>query len=324
MNILVCGGAGYIGSHMSNALVDAGHDLVVLDNLSTGHAESVSGIELIVGDIADEAAMTKLLAERRFDAVMHFCASSLVGESVRDPLKYYRNNTAATLNLLSAMRDAGVGKLVFSSTAAVYGIPCSDLIDEAHPCKPINPYGTSKLFVERILADAAEAHGMRSVSLRYFNAAGASPRHRIGESHQPETHLIPNVMRAALEQGTPVSVFGSDYETRDGTCIRDFVHVDDLADAHLRAIDHMHANEGSHVFNLGSGQGYSVLEVIESVSRVTGVQVPVRYDRRRPGDPPVLVAASERARSDLGWQPRYVRIDDIVATAWEWHRAPAF
>ena len=324
MNILVCGGAGYIGAHMVRYLIQHGHGVVVFDNLSTGHAEAVAGLPLVVGDVRNGAALDGVFATHAFDAVMHFCARSLVGESVREPLVYYDNNVAGTLGLLAAMRRAGVDKLVFSSTAAVFGQPCAELIDEAHPTQPINPYGASKLMVERVLADAAQAYGLRSVALRYFNAAGADPSGTLGESHEPETHLIPNILRAARGQGGGLKVFGDDYPTRDGTCVRDYVHVNDLASAHLAAVEHMRAQAGAHAFNLGNGAGFTVLEVIEAARRVTGAKIEFERAPRRDGDPAVLVAASGKAGDTLGWKPQYTRIEEIVASAWRWHGQPRY
>lgn len=324
MKVLVCGGAGYIGSHMVRHLLANGHQPVVFDNLSTGHREAVGGAPLVEGDLMDRAALAALFQGARFDAVMHFCARSLVGESVEQPYAYYENNVGGTLNLLQAMREAGVGRLVFSSTAAVFGQPQSPLIDERHATSPINPYGASKLMVERILADAHRAHGLRSVALRYFNAAGADPSGDIGESHQPETHLIPNVLRAALGQDGGLKVFGDDYATADGTCARDYVHVNDLAAAHLQALGFMEAHDGAHVFNLGNGHGFTVLQVIEAARRVTGVDIPFERAPRRAGDPAVLVASSARAREALGWAPHYTDIGAIIETAWRWHRAPRY
>jgi UDP-glucose 4-epimerase len=318
MKILVCGGAGYIGSHMVRQLRMAGYDLIVLDNLSTGHRQAVDGSELVIGDLLDTVQLERLFAEHRFDAVMHFCAKSLVAESIHQPYAYYQNNVAGTLNLLAAMRAHDAQRLIFSSTAAVYGMPLTDQIDEAHPCNPINPYGRSKLMVEGILRDAARAYGLRSVSLRYFNAAGASDDASIGEAHDPETHLIPNVLRAAESGALPVSVFGSDYPTRDGTCVRDYVHVDDLADAHLAALEYLDAHDGAHMFNLGNGDGFSVLEILRAACEVTGRDIPSKSAPRREGDPSTLVANSGRARAQLGWQPRRTQIRQIVASAWRW------
>ena len=324
MKFLVCGGAGYIGSHMVRYLLRQGHEVVVYDDLSTGHRESVPAEGLVIGDIGDGTALGQLFAQHRFDAVMHFCALSLVGESVSKPYLYYTNNVARTLVLLEAMRTAGVDRLVFSSTAAVFGNPQTPLITEEHPTTPINPYGQSKLMVEKILGDAANAYGLRSVALRYFNAAGADPSGEIGEAHSPETHLIPNVLRSLLGQGPELKVFGSDYATRDGTCVRDYVHVNDLASAHLKAVEFMLDHEGAHIFNLGNGEGFSVREVIAAAERVTGQEVSYDMVARRPGDPPTLVASGQRARELLGWQPEFSRLDDILASAWDWHTKPAY
>lgn len=320
MKVLICGGAGYIGSHMVRHLQEKGHETVVFDNLSTGHREAVGDVPLEIGDLLDKRALARVFVSHRFDAVMHFCARSLVGESVQHPYAYYENNVVGTLNLLQAMHSAGIDRLVFSSTAAVFGQPTIELINEDHPTNPINPYGASKLMAERILADAAKAYGLRSVTLRYFNAAGADPSGEIGESHEPETHLIPNVLRASLGKGEALRVFGNDYPTRDGTCIRDYVHVNDLADAHLRALDYMTDRNGAHAFNLGNGRGFTVLEVIQAARLVTGREIRFHVAERRPGDPSTLVAASTRARAELGWTPRYERIEDIIETAWRWQR----
>ncbi|HHP7246256.1 MAG TPA: UDP-glucose 4-epimerase GalE [Elainellaceae cyanobacterium] len=322
--ILVCGGAGYIGSHMVRLLVGRGFDVVVFDDLSTGHREAVTGARLVEGDVRDARALDSLFGHYRFHAVMHFCAQSLVGESLVKPLEYYDNNVAGSISLLRAMHRHGVDKLVFSSTAAVFGEPEYDLIDENHPKKPLNPYGQSKLMVERMLADAAEAHGLRAVALRYFNAAGASPAGGIGESHDPETHLIPNVLRAATGNGPRLKVFGTDYDTRDGTCMRDYIHVDDLARAHLAALAFMAHEDGFHAFNLGNGQGFSVMEVIRAASKVVGHEIPYEIADRRSGDPAVLVASSELAREKLGWSPDITELEAIIESAWQWHRNPGF
>jgi UDP-glucose 4-epimerase len=324
MKVLVCGGAGYIGSHMVRHLVACGHEVVVFDNLSTGHREAADTATLVVGDLLDPASLASLFATHRFDAVMHFCALSLVGMSMNEPYLYYRNNVTGTLNLLQAMQTAGVAKLVFSSTAAVFGNPETALIDENHPTRPINPYGASKLMVERVLADAAQAYGLRSVTLRYFNAAGADRSGDLGESHEPETHLIPNVLRAALGGGTTLKVFGDDYATRDGTCVRDYIHVNDLASAHLKGIEFMVDHDGAHVFNLGNGQGFTVLEVIDAARCVTGVDITFERAPRRAGDPPVLVASSSKARKLLGWKPVFTDMSAIVESAWRWHRRPRY
>jgi len=324
MHYLVCGGAGYIGSHMAQWLSAHGHQVTVLDNFSTGHRQAVHWGELVEADLLDPASLERAFSGRRFDAVLHFCASSLVGESVREPYAYYRNNVAGTLNLLEAMRQNGVERLVFSSTAAVYGNPVSGVIDEDHPKAPINPYGASKLMVERMLADAADAYGLRSVALRYFNAAGALPEQGIGEAHACETHLIPNVLKAALGGGAPLKVFGEDYPTPDGTCVRDYVHVQDLAQAHALALDYMERSHGAHAFNLGSGRGFSVREVIATAGEVTGCGIPYEVAPRRAGDPAVLVASSERARRELGWAPAWTDLHAIIESAWGWHRDQHF
>ncbi len=324
MRILVCGGAGYIGAHMVKCLAGHGHEITVFDNLATGHRAAVQWGTLVVGDVLDRAALDAVFALQHFDAVMHFCARSLVGESVVEPYACYRNNVVGTLTLLEAMRAAGVDRIVFSSTAAVFGHPLRDLIDEDHPAAPINPYGASKRMCERLLADAATAYGLRAVALRYFNAAGADPAGRIGESHQPETHLIPNVLRAALGQGPALQIFGDDYPTRDGTCVRDYVHVDDLAAAHLAALALMADRPGFHAFNLGNGAGFSVREVIAAAGRVSGRHIACTVAPRRPGDPPTLVASAARASGQLGWRPRYSELDAIIETAWRWHCAPAY
>lgn len=324
MKVLVCGGAGYIGSHMVRLLLREGHEAVVLDNLSTGHRAAVPVGLLELADILEPATLKPVFAKHRFDGVIHFCARSLVGESVLKPYAYYENNVAGTLNLLEAMREADVGRIVFSSTAAVFGNPEASSIDEAHPTRPINPYGASKLMVERILADAAGAYGLRSTALRYFNAAGADPAGGIGESHQPETHLIPNVLRAALGQGSGLKVFGNDYATRDGTCVRDYIHVNDLASAHLLALQFMEGNDGAHLFNLGNGQGFTVLEVIKAARRVTGRSIDYTQSARRQGDPAILVASSEKARRVLGWQPQFTDVGRIIETAWCWHQSPGY
>ena len=324
MHVLVCGGAGYIGSHMAKWLATRDIEVTVLDNLSTGHREAVRWGTLVEADLLYPETLEAVFAANRFDAVMHFCARSLVGESVAKPYEYYANNVTGTLNLLEAMRRHGVDRLVFSSTAAVFGQPASSSIDEDHPTQPINPYGASKLMVERILADAAAAYGLRSVALRYFNAAGASPQGDIGESHEPETHLIPNVLRAALRTGPALSVFGDDYPTPDGTCVRDYVHVDDLAQAHQLALGYLDANPGAHVFNLGNGQGFSVREVIAAAQRISGLEIPHTVVLRRVGDPAVLVASSEKARRDLGWEPAHTSLDTIIESAWRWHQAPSY
>lgn len=308
---------------MVRYLVASQHEVVVYDDLSTGHREAVPPeVPFVHGDIGDAARLSRLFAVHRFDAVIHFCARSLVGESVVEPYLYYRNNVANTLVLLGAMRDAGVDRLVFSSTAAVFGHPQADAIDETHPTEPINPYGQSKLMIERVLSDAFRAYGLRSVALRYFNAAGADPSASIGEAHEPETHLIPNVLKAVLGQVAALKVFGDDYDTRDGTCVRDYIHVNDLASAHLLAIEYLAGNAGAFTFNLGNGEGFSVREVIAAAERVTGRPVPHAIAPRREGDPATLVASSLQARQRLGWRPSMASLDEILASAWQWHLEP--
>lgn len=320
MRVLVCGGAGYIGSHMLRCLQAAGSEARVLDDLSTGHREALGAVPLVEGSLLSAADLDRAFATAQFDAVLHFAAKALVGESIANPGLYYENNVVGTLRLLQAMVRHGVGRLVFSSTCATYGVPQVGRIAEDHPQAPINPYGHSKLMCEQMIADACAAHGLRAVSLRYFNAAGAAADATIGESHDPETHLIPNVLRALAGSGPELQVLGSDYPTADGTCVRDYVHVDDLADAHLRALGFLESNAGAHAFNLGSEHGHSVLEVIAAAERVTGRRVPFRAAPRRPGDPPVLVADSTRARHELGWVPQKADLDGIIASAWNWHR----
>ena len=315
--VLVVGGAGYIGSHMVWQLGQFGVRVVVLDDLSSGHADAVFGAELVQGSMADVALLESLFAIHRFDAVMHFASFIQVGESVVDPGKYYANNVANTLLLLDAMRRHGVQQFIFSSTAAVFGEPAYCPIDEAHPLSPINPYGRSKLMIEQVLADYARAYGLRSVSLRYFNAAGAHPDALLGERHEPETHLIPLVLQAVAGKRPHISVFGTDYPTPDGTCIRDYIHVMDLADAHWRALQYLQAGGETTVFNLGNGGGYSVKQVIDTAALVTGLFVPVQYGPRRVGDPARLVADATQARQVLGWQPQYAELETIVAHAWQ-------
>jgi UDP-arabinose 4-epimerase len=319
MKVLVTGGAGYIGSHACKALAAAGHEPICVDNLVYGHRWAVRWGPLEVADISDRERIDAILAEYRPDAVMHFAAYAYVGESVTDPAKYYRNNVAGTLSLLDAMVRHGIDRIVFSSTCATYGNPHSIPIAEDHPQAPINPYGASKQMVERMLADFGVAHGLRSAALRYFNAAGADPDGEIGEAHDPETHLIPLVLEAAAGLRADIKVFGDDYDTADGTCIRDYVHVTDLADAHVRALDLLAtAAPGLTAYNLGNGQGFSVREIIAAAERVTGLKVPVVTAARRAGDPAVLVGDASRARRELGWQPQHADIDEILGTAWRW------
>jgi UDP-glucose-4-epimerase GalE len=318
-SVMVAGGAGYIGSHSLRDLLEKGFDAFAFDNLSTGHAPSVGRAGLIRGDLQDGALVERTLRERKVRSVFHFAANCYVGESVVDPEKYYRNNVAATLTLLSAMRRAGVGEFIFSSTCATYGNPVQDRMDETHPQAPINPYGRSKLMVERMLEDFAAAYGLRYVSLRYFNAAGAHPDGTIGEDHEPETHLIPLVLRVANGRMERLSLYGDDYPTPDGTCIRDYIHILDLADAHRLALDYLDRGGESTAFNLGNGAGYSVLEVIKCAERVTGRKIPYQVVARRPGDPPRLVGDSTRAQKLLGWRQQFGDLKTIVETAWKWH-----
>ena len=324
LSILVCGGAGYIGSHMTAMLAEAGHAPVVFDNLSAGRREAVGGAQLIEGDLLDRPALTGLFSRTRFDAVMHFAAKIVVSESVARPGAYYRNNVVGTLNLLDAMREAGVGRLVFSSTAAVYGSPRASRIGEDHPLAPVNPYGWTKRMAEQIMADHAAAYGLSAVAFRYFNAAGARADGTIGEAHDPETHLIPNLLLALLEPERSFTLYGDDYPTPDGTCIRDYVHVEDICRAHLAALDHMDRHPGFDVFNLGNGQGFSIRDVMASATRVTGSGPRLVTAPRRAGDAAVLVADSGKAAGILGWAPQHPDIDAIVASAWNWHRRQAF
>ncbi|QAV25691.1 UDP-glucose 4-epimerase GalE [Neobacillus thermocopriae] len=317
--ILVVGGAGYIGSHVVKKLVET-KPIVVLDNLSTGHRHLVDKRAVFVhGDLGDRATLVRIFEKYPIDAVMHFAANSLVGESVVEPMKYYKNNVAATLTLLETMMEYGVKRFIFSSTAAVYGIPNVDLITEDCPTNPINPYGRSKLMIEHMLSDFASAYDLRYVVLRYFNAAGAHESGGIGEDHHPETHLIPLILQHLLGMRDKISVFGTDYDTPDGTCIRDYIHVTDLAEAHIIALHALLSNEKkTATYNLGNGLGYSVKEVIDMCERVTGKQATIEYTERRPGDPARLVASSEKIARELGWKATR-SLEDIIASAWRWH-----
>jgi len=320
MNVLLTGGAGYIGSHVTRALQAAGHRCVVVDNLCKGHAASVAGAELVVADVADTASLVKTMREQAVDTVIHLAAFIEAGESVGMPAKYFHNNTLIGLSLLDAMRDAGVTRMVFSSTAAVYGQPEQVPIEEDDRLEPINPYGASKLCVEYMLRGYATAYGMGFVSLRYFNVAGAHPDGDIGEDHRPETHLIPLILQVPLGLRQTIRIFGDDYDTDDGTCIRDYIHVCDLADAHLLAAEHVEGGQ-TKVYNLGNGAGFSVRRVIETACEVTGCPIPADVVDRRPGDPPRLVASSRRAMDELGWQPTRSDLGTILAHAWGWHQA---
>jgi UDP-arabinose 4-epimerase len=321
--VLVTGGAGYIGSHTCKILAQQGYLPVVFDNLSTGHEWAAKWGPLERGDILDRNALDRAIAAHKPSACVHFAAFSYVGESVADPGKYYRNNVAGSLTLVEALRDHGIDQFVLSSTCATYGVPDRVPIDETMPQAPINPYGASKLMVERILADFHAAHGLRSVALRYFNAAGADPDIEIGEDHDPETHLIPLVLDAAIGDRDSITVFGTDYETPDGTCVRDYIHVTDLAKAHVLALKALEQGLEHRAFNLGNGQDYSVHEVIASAERVTGRQVPVRLGERRPGDPARLISNSARAATELQWSPQISNLDDIIGTAWAWQQRRA-
>jgi len=321
--ILVTGGAGYIGSHAVLALQKAGYDVVILDNLSYGHPELVRDVlkvELIVGDTSDRALLDQLFASREIAAVMHFAAFIAVGESVAEPAKYYHNNVVGTLTLLEAMLAADIKKFVFSSTCAIYGMPKEIPMSENHPRDPLSPYATSKDMVERILADLDRAFGLKSVAFRYFNASGAEPNGLLGEDHNPETHLIPLALLTALEKRASLSIFGTDYPTPDGTAVRDYIHVCDLADAHVLGLKYLLDGGNSDVFNLGNGNGFSVREVIETAKQVTGREIPIQESPRRAGDAPILVGSAEKARTILGWNPQYADLTKIISHAWLWHQ----
>jgi UDP-glucose 4-epimerase len=323
MRILVTGGAGYIGSHAVRYLGSLGHEVFVYDNLIYGHRAAVPAASLTIGDLHDRKLLEQTLIGRKIDAVMHFAAFAQVNESVTDPAKYFHNNVVGTLSLLEAMRAVGVKTIVFSSTTATYGVPDRMPITEAVPQKPINPYGYTKLVVEQALTDYSAAYGFSFAALRYFNASGASPTGDIGEDHTPETHLIPLVLQVALGQRDKIMMFGDDYPTRDGTCVRDYIHVDDLASAHALALDKLGAGgPGTSLrLNLGIGLGYTVREVVDACRKVTGHAIPAVVAPRREGDPPELVADSSAAKRELGWKPRYERIEEIVETAWRWHKS---
>lgn len=316
--ILVVGGAGYIGSHMVKLLLRGEFRTLTLDNLSTGYRDAVLGGEFIHADLADRATLDRVFSENDIDAVMHFASFIQVGESVKAPAKYYENNVTNTLNLLDAMVAHKVQRFIFSSTAAVYGDPVQVPIPESHPKQPINPYGRSKWMVEQVLQDYDRAYGLKAVCLRYFNAAGADPDGELGERHEPETHLIPLILRAASGRAPDIKVFGRDYDTPDGTCIRDYVHVADLCDAHLLALERLLQGGDSAVYNLGNGSGFSVAEVIDATKRITQRAITVIDAPRREGDPPRLVADAARARAELGWRPRLADLDTLIAHAWRW------
>jgi UDP-glucose 4-epimerase len=318
MKLLVTGGAGYVGSHSVRTLLDEGHDVVVLDNLSTGHKWALQDCELISVDLRDETNLLRSIKNRGFDGVLHFAAKSLVGESKSQPALYYQNNVGGTTNLVRAMQAADIQRLVFSSTAAIFGNPVSDLIDEKHPKTPINVYGQTKLVVEHLLQAVAESSDFSATCLRYFNAAGANNAANLGEWHEPETHLIPNALRAAAGTGNALTLFGDDYPTTDGTCVRDYIHVDDLASAHVAAIEKMSAGGNFNVYNLGNGNGYSVKEVIAACEKAVGTEIPFTIGPRREGDPATLVASAQKARDELDWNPQFGAIDEIAQSAWNW------
>lgn len=320
MNILVVGGAGYIGSHMVKELLSQGYKVVILDDLSRGHQNLVTGGEFIQGSLGNTALLNKIFSKHSIDAVMHFAAFSIVGESMQQPIMYYRNNVSATADLIGAMLANNVKRFIFSSTAAVYGEPKYTPIDENHPCRPTNPYGETKLAVEKLLKWCDITQGLKYVSLRYFNAAGADDSGAIGERHDPETHLIPLVLKVATGERKEIKIFGTDYDTPDGTCLRDYIHVNDLASAHLLTLQGLMDGKGSAIYNLGNSKGYSVREVIETARKITGCSIPDVESKRRPGDPAVLVASSDKIRSEHCWQPKYEDLETIIHTAWNWHR----
>ncbi|MGC2062548.1 MAG: UDP-glucose 4-epimerase GalE [Thermodesulfovibrionales bacterium] len=320
MKLLVTGGAGYIGSHMVRTLGEKGHDIVIYDNLSSGHRDSLLYGRLVVADLADRETLRILLQEEKFDAVIHFAAFIAVEESVKDPVKYYRNNFSNALNLIDACVRYGVDKFIFSSTAAVYGMPEKMPVTEETPLLPINPYGSSKMMTELALRDISQVTDLRYVALRYFNVAGADPRTRIGQRYKEATHLMTLALRTALGLRESLNIFGTDYATPDGTCIRDYIHVDDLIEAHLRALDYLGGGAKSRVFNCGYGKGYSVREVVDMAKKVTGIDFPFREAGRRAGDPPTLIADSSRIRKELGWQPSHDDLEFIIQSAWDWEK----
>ncbi len=320
MSILVCGGAGYIGSHMVAELLENGEEVVILDNFQKGHIDAISGGKLYVGDIRDRKILDKVFKENKIEAVIDFAADSLVGESVENPLKYFANNVGGTISLLEAMRDYGTKYIVFSSTAATYGEPENTPILEGDKTFPTNPYGESKLTVEKILKWCDGAYGIKYTALRYFNAAGAHINGKIGEDHNPETHLIPLIFQAALKKREKIYIFGDDYKTNDGTCIRDYVHVTDLASAHLLALKRLKIGKDSATYNLGNGKGFSVKEVVDVTRKVTGLNIDAEIAPRRAGDPAILIASSQKAMEELNWRPRFNSLETIIDTAWKWQK----
>ena len=321
MNILVVGGAGYIGSHMCKYLAQNNHTPIVLDNLIYGHREAVKWGPFIEGTMENKDILDSIFSEYEIEAVMHFAAFAYVGESVTEPGKYYNNNVVATISLLEEMRKHNIMKFIFSSTCATYGEPVEIPITESHQQKPINPYGRSKLMVEQILDDYQNAYGLNSISLRYFNAAGADPDGEIGEDHDPETHLIPLILQTAIGKRDEIAVFGNDYPTEDGTCIRDYIHVTDLSQAHLLALEKLMNNSPGGKYNLGNGDGVSVRKVIDAAREITGKKIPSRIAERRPGDPATLIGSSEKAIKELGWKPKFADLNYILETAWRWHKS---
>lgn len=320
MKVLVAGGAGYIGSHTVKELLNEGYEVVVFDNLSTGRKKLVKGGELVVGDLRDKESLKSVFSSKDIGAVLHFASLIQVGESYLDPQKYYTHNLTSSLNLLEAMLEAEVKHFIFSSSAAVYGEPENIPIPESHPLNPFNPYGQTKLFVEKILQDYERAYGLKFVSLRYFNAAGADPEGCLGEMHEPETHLIPNILLFLLGKKEHFDLYGTDFSTPDGTAIRDYIHITDLASAHVRALHHLLRASRSEFINLGTSSGYSVLEIIKKTEEITGKKVSYREKPRRKGDVPVLLASNKKAKKVLGWKPQYSDIETVIKTAWDWHR----
>jgi UDP-glucose 4-epimerase len=318
MSVLVTGGAGYIGSHTVKELIDNGKDVVVFDNLSYGHRESIKGVKLVVADLNNKKAIDNAIKKYKVDSVIHFAAFIQVGESMENPLIYYQNNVANTLTLLHSMKDNGVKHIVFSSSAAVYGNPVEDPITENCPKNPTSVYGTTKLMMEKIMEDFANAYQMSYIALRYFNASGAHESYKIGEAHHPESHLIPIILEVALGKREFLNIFGNDYPTPDGTCVRDYIHVVDLANAHLLALNHLKNNGKSCAYNLGNGNGFSVLEVVKMAEKITGKKINYKIVDKRPGDPAVLVASSKKIMQDLNWKPRYNSLEKIIETAWNW------
>lgn len=322
MAILICGGAGYIGSHAVAELVTRGEEVIVVDNLQKGHANAVwEGAKLYVGDLRSSVFMDKVFTENKIDAVIHFAADSLVGESVTEPLKYYENNVTSAICLLKSMNKFGVKKIVFSSTAATYGEPESVPIVETDKTVPTNPYGETKLAVEKMLKWSEAAYGIKHVVLRYFNVAGAHESGKIGEDHSPETHLIPIILQVALGKREKIAIYGDDYDTKDGTCVRDYIHVMDLVNAHILAVDKLRKTETSGTYNLGNGTGFTVKEVIDASRIITGHPIPAQLSERRAGDPAILIASSEKAMKELGWTPKYNRLEQIIESAWLWHKS---